>query len=372
MGWFIFAHFFAALLGLIGLTRRSDNDKDLEILILRHQLNIVARKQNKPLKPNRTEKLILAVLVHRLKQHTHRSTQQLQKIVRIFKLETVLKWHRELVRRKWTYQRKHKGGRPRLNPELENLIVRLAKENPRWGYGKLEGELLKLGFKVSRTTVRNVLDRQQIVPAPVRNGSLGWRQLMSHYREQLLACDFFTVETIWLQTLYVLFFIELGTRRVHLAGVTAHPNQIWVTQQARQLIWKLEAETTGLRVLIHDNDSKFTSTFDAVFETEGFHIIHTPYQASNANAYAERWVRSVREECLDLILILNATHLHRVLREYIDDYYNVARPHQGLVQKIPVPPPGQPKSGPVRRRPILGGLINDYSRSSDNPPAYLN
>ncbi len=147
MGWFILAHLFAALLGFIGLGRRPENDKDLEILILRHQLNIVARKQNKPLKPNRTEKLILAVLVHKLKQHTHRSTQQLREIVRIFKPETVLKWHRELVRRKWTYQRKHKGGRPRINSELENLIVRLAKENPRWGYGKTGGRAPQVGFQ---------------------------------------------------------------------------------------------------------------------------------------------------------------------------------------------------------------------------------
>ena len=158
MGWFILAHLFAALLGLLGFGRKSTADKDLEILILRHQLNIVARKQRKSIKPNRTEKLILAVLVHKLKRRTHQSTQQLQEILRIFLPATVLKWHRDLVRRKWTYQRKHKGGRPRINSQLENLIVRLAKENPRWGYGKLEGELLKLGRKVSRTTIRNVLD----------------------------------------------------------------------------------------------------------------------------------------------------------------------------------------------------------------------
>jgi transposase InsO family protein len=276
------------------------------------------------------------------------------------------------VRRKWTYQRKHKGGRPRLNPEVENLIVRLAKENPRWGYGKLEGELLKLGYKVSRTTIRNVLDRHQIVPTPVRNGSLGWHQLMTHYREQLLACDFFTVETIWLQTLYVLFFIELGTRRVHLAGVTAHPNQIRVTQQARQLLWKLESGASRMRFLIHDNDRKFTNTFDAIFESVGYHVIHTPYQAPNANAHAERWVRSVREECLDLILILNVTHLRRVLCEYIEAYYNVARPHQGLDQKIPMPPPPQRIQGSVHRRPILGGLINDYYRGSPDARIQLN
>ena len=195
---------------------------------------------------------------------------------------------------------------------------------------------------------------------------------MSHYQSQLLACDFFTVETLFLQTVFVLFFIELGTRRVHLAGVTANPNQHWVTQQARQLIWKLEAEATGLHVLIHDNDRKFTTSFDAIFETEGFHVIHTPYRAPNANAYAERWVRSVREECLDFILILNATHLRRVLRESIDDYYNVTRPHQGLAQKMPVPPPAQHKQGPVLRRPILGGLINDYYRGFAYTPNYLN
>jgi transposase InsO family protein len=355
----------------IGLGRRAELDKDLEILILRHQLNIVARKKRKLIKPSRTEILILAVLVQKLKQHTHRSTQQLSEFVRIFKPEMVLKWHRELVRRKWTFKRRYKGGRPRLNPEFENLIVRLAKENPRWGYGKLEGELLKLGYKVSRTTIRNILNRHHIVPAPVRHGSLGWRQLMTHYREQILACDFFTVETIWLQTLYVFFFIELGTRRVHFAGVTAHPNQIWVTQQARQLIWKLADQPTSFRCLIHDNDRKFTKAFDAVFETEGLQVIHTPYQAPNANAYAERWVRSVREECLDLILVLNATHLRRVLREYIEEYYNVARPHQGLGQRIPVPSPARSKAGPVRRRPILGGLINDYYRSSAYSPTFL-
>jgi hypothetical protein len=179
------------------------------------------------------------------------------------------------------------------------------------------------------------------------------------------------VETIRLQTLYVLFFIELGTRRVHFAGVTPHPNQLWVTQQARQMIWKLEAETSVLRILLHDNDCKFTKTFDVIFETKAFHIINT-LSGPNANAYAERWVRSVREECLDLILFLNPTHLRRVFREYIDDYYNVARPHQGLAQKIPVPSLTRPKSGPVRRRPILGGLIKDYYRGSENSPAYLN
>jgi hypothetical protein len=243
------------------------------------------------------------------------------------------------------------------------MILRLAQENLRWGYGKIQGELIKLSFKVSQSTVRNILDRQGILPAPVRHGSNGWRHLMNHCKDQILACDFFTVETIWLKTIYVLFFIELGSRRVHFSGITAHPNEIWVTQQARQLVWKLDARESPLHFLIHDNDRKFTSAFDAVFESEDFHVINTPFRAPNANAYAERWVRTVREECLDHILILNDAHLKRVLLEFTD-YYNGSRPHQGIEQRIPIPPRNQEIIGPVQKRKVLGGIINDYYRSN--------
>jgi hypothetical protein len=271
----------------------------------------------------------LAILAAKLKQATQRPTNQLQDFIRIFQPETVMRWHQELVHRKWTYQRDSKGGRLRIGKELEDLLLRLAQENPRWGYGKIEGELIKLDFMVSQTTIRNSLDRHNLQPSPVRNGSIGWRQLMAHYKDQILACDFFTVETIRLQTLYVLFFIELGTRRVHLAGVTANPNEIWVTQQARQLVWELEDRETPFCFLIRDIDRKFSKAFDTHFEREAFHVIHTPYLAPNDNAYSERWVQTAREACLDLILILNAAHLRRVFLEYIDDYYNVTRPHQG-------------------------------------------
>ena len=172
-----------------------------------------------------------------------------------------------------------------MDQELEGMILRLARENPRWGYGKIEGELLKLGFEASRTTIRNVLKRHKVELAPVRSGSIGWRQLMTHYIEQILACDFFTVETIWFRTLYVLFFIELSSRRIHLAEVTANPNEIWVTQQARQLIWELDDREPPLRFLIHDNDGKFTDAFDTLFSSEGIRIIPTPYQAPNTKDY---------------------------------------------------------------------------------------
>jgi len=205
MDWLIPTHIFSTIMTIFNIRSLSEQEKDLEILVLRQRLAILQRKHNQPVKPNRIEKMTLAVLTVKLKQMTFRSTNQLRDVIRIFQPETVLRWHRELVRLKWTYPRKSKGGRPSIGKDLENLILRLARENPRWGYGKIEDELPKLVIKVSQSTIRNVLNRHGVLPAPVRNGSIGWRQLMDHYKEQILACDFFTIETIRLQTLYVLF-----------------------------------------------------------------------------------------------------------------------------------------------------------------------
>jgi transposase len=361
MVWFILKHVFSTIFNFITIGRISSLEKDLEILILRQQLSILKRKLNSPIKPNRIEKMTLAVLTNKIKQTSHQSSNKLRDVIRIFQPETVLRWHRELVRKKWNFPHKNKGGRPSINKGLENVVLRLARENPRWGYGKIQGELIKLSIKISQSTVRNILDRHGIQPAPVRNGSIGWRNLMTHYKEQILACDFFTIETIWLQTIYVLFFIELGTRQVHIAGITTKPNEIWISQQARQLVWELSDREKPLRFLIHDNDRKFSKAFDAVFESEGFHVIHTPFRAPNANAYAERWVRTIREECIDHILIINTNHLRRVLVEF-SDYYNASRPHQGIDQQTPIPSPAS-TIGTIRRRKILGGIINDYYRS---------
>jgi transposase InsO family protein len=199
-------------------------------------------------------------------------------------------------------------------------------------------------------------------PAPQR-GRVGsnWRTFLNHYKGQLLACDFFTVETLWLRTLYVLFFIELETRRVYLAGCTSELTSAWVTQQARQLTWLLQDSPQPKRFLIHDRDTKFTRAFDTVFEAEGLKIIRTPYQAPNANAFAECSVHSVREECLAPLLILGENHLRRVLREYAT-YYNEARPHQGIQQHTPIPMPPCTNLGAIRRWEVLGGLIHDYYR----------
>jgi putative transposase len=299
MGWFILKHIFATIFSFINFRRLSDQEKDLEILILRQQLSILQRKQKHPIRPSRVEKLTLGVLTNKLKRTTHKTANQLRGVIRIFQPETVLRWHRELVCRKWTYPNRNKGGRPPIGKETESLILRLARENSRLGYGKIVGELLKLGFQVSLTTVRNVLDRYGIQPASVRNGSIGWRHLITHYKEQILACDFFTVETIWLETIYVLFFIELGSRQVHFAGITTNPNQVWVTQQARQLVWELSDREKPFQFLIYDNDGSFCPAFDAVFRSEGFHVIPTPaYRARTSSQviYSRKTVTFLRSK----------------------------------------------------------------------------
>ncbi len=186
---------------------------------------------------------------------------------------------------------------------------------------------------------------------------------MRHYKGQILACDLFTVETLFLQTLYVCFFIELDSRKVHFAGCTAHPTGAWMTQQARQMVWLLHERPAPMRFLIHDRDKKFSAVFDTVLRSEGIKVIQTPVKAPNANAYAERWVRSVRQECLDKLLVINAVHLRRVMRDYVQ-YYNTARPHQGIAQRMPVPTLVSDARGPIRCRDVLGGIIHDYYRAA--------
>jgi putative transposase len=306
------------LLDVLAVSRLTDDEKDLEILLLRQQLRIVERKQERGPQIPRWQKVPLVALVLRLKQKARQSHKALEESMRLFKPATVIGWHREMVRRKWTYQQKGQPGRPPIDAELEQWILRVAQDNPGLGYDKLKGELRKLGFKVSPTTIRTVLQRHNIPPAPERSRSgSSWRTFLNHYKEQFLACDFLTVETLTLQTLYVLFFIEHATRRVYLTGCTAHPDAAWVTQQARQMTWELHDRDLPMRYLIHDHDTKFTELFDTVFESEGIEIVNIPFEAPNAYAIAERWVRSVREECLDHLIILNERHLRRVLREYV-------------------------------------------------------
>jgi putative transposase len=245
---------------------------------------------------------------------------------------------------------------------VRELVLRLAGENPGWGYPRIAGELRKLGLRVSPSTIRRILLANRVGPAPRRSGP-SWREFLRQQAASTLACDFFTVETVSLRRFYVLFFIELESRRVHLAGCTTNPTGAWVTQQARNLSF------TGLfervRFLIHDRDSKFSGAFDEVFRSEGIQVIHTPIRAPQANAYAERFVGTVRAECLDWLLIVGRRHLETVLRIYIA-HYNRERPHRGLALLSPDSPNAdpQPSQGEIKRRDRLGGLIHEYHRAA--------
>jgi putative transposase len=275
---------------------------------------------------------------------------------------TLLRWHRRLVARRWTYP--GRVGRPPIDSEIRDLVLRLAREKPRWGYQRIVGELRGLGLTVSPTLVRNLLRQAGLAPVGERVG-LSWREFLRAQAHSMLAVDFFTVETIRLQRLYVLVFIELGSRRVHLAGCTPNPDSAWVTQQARQLAWSLTERPTPVRFLIRDRDSKFTRDFDTVFRSEGIEIIRTPIRSPKANAIAERFVKTVRTECLDWLLILNRCHLARVLRIFVQ-HYNGHRPHRTL--NLTPPDPAQPtlrlassaQRAGITRQDRLGGLIHEY------------
>jgi putative transposase len=270
------------------------------------------------------------------------------------------------VARRWTYPHRTPGRPPLARPRRE-LIVRLARENPHWGYQRIAGELKQLGLAVSATTVRKVLAAADVPPAPERS-QRSWRSFLRQQAASTLACDFFTVETLTLQRIYVLFFISLATRRLEYTACTANPDSAWVTQQARNLVMRLGEQEPQFRLLVHDRDTKFSRAFDEVFRTEGIDVIRTPVRAPNANAFAERWVRTVRNDCLDRILVLGRRHLDRVLNVYTK-HYNEHRPHRALQL---APPDGSNSAddrntataADISRRDLLGGLIHQYRQAA--------
>jgi transposase InsO family protein len=342
---------------LLVLLARGDTRKDLEILVLRHQLVVLRRQIARPnLQP--ADRALLAALSRALPRSRWSCF--------FVKPDTLLRWHRRLVAGAWTYP--HRGtGRPPLDQELQQLIIRLASENPRWGYQRIKGELLRLGIHVSATAIRTTLRRHGLGPTP-RPTATTWRAFLRRQTAGIVACDFFTVDTVWLRRLYVLFFIELGTRRVHLAGVTGNPNAAWVTQQARNLLLRLEDQERRVRFLIRDRDGKFCRGFGDVFCSEGANVLVTPVQAPNANAYAERWVRTVRTECLDWLLIIGRGHLEQVLRIYVR-HYNEHRPHRALGLESPSPSArptliSEARRARVRRRDLLGGMLHEYHQAA--------
>jgi putative transposase len=340
-------------LELVLLCFRSAEAKEIEILVLRHELAVLRRRHPRPgLQP--TDRALLAALSRLLPRARWSSF--------LVHPETLLRWHRRMVARRWTYPSTSKG-RPPISEQVQQLVVRLARENPRWGYQRIHGELLHLGVRVSASSIRRVLRAHGLDPAPRRTPS-SWRSFLRQQAAGILACDFLTVDTVFLQRVYVLFVIELGSRRVHLAGVTTHPTGWWVAQQARNLVAVLDEQATTFKFLIRDRDTKFTRAFDDVWRSTGAEIIRTPVQAPNANAVAERWVGTVRRECLDQLLVVGCQQLVRVLRTYVE-HYNEHRPHRSLAHATPVPSEGAgarsaPSIGQLRRRDVLGGLIHEY------------
>jgi putative transposase len=326
-----------------------------ELLVLRHQVRVLER-QVKVVRWRQADRLVLAALARGLPKPSWSTL--------LVKPETVLRWHRELVRRKWaTFAARPRRGRPSIGEEHRELICQLAKENARWGYLRLRGELRKLGLEVSASTIRRVLRQHRIPPAP-RRSALTWRGFLAAHASTIVATDFFSVDTVFLKRLYLLFFIHLESRRILFTACTESPDSGWVTQQARNLTWELMELGLRPRFLIRDRDAKFAAAFDSVLAAEGTEVRGTPPRSPQANSIAERWVASARREALDWLLVVNERHLRRVLKEYVE-HYNRARPHRSLDLR---PPTGDPPLGdrdsPVIVATRLGGLLREYSRAA--------
>jgi putative transposase len=345
------------VLSWLALLARSSSAKDAEILALRHEVTVLRRANPRP-RMSWTDRAVLAALARIMPKGLRAR--------RIVTPGTLLRWHRRLLAAKWRQPRP--SGRPPVPDELVALIVRLARENTRWGVVRIQGELRRLGRRVAASTIRKILRAHRIPPPTGHDES--WRVFLRAHAATLLAADFFHVDCAFtLSRLYVAFVIELQTRRVHLLGVTGHPTGQWATQLARNLASELEEAGARFTYLIRDRDAKFTSAFDDVFASIGITVLPTAPRAPRMNAYAERFVRTARAECTDRMLIAGEQHLRAVLSEYIS-HYNTGRSHQGDGMDLRAPNdapdaiafPGSATG--IQRRARLAGLINEYRQAA--------
>jgi len=346
---------FVRLRGWLVLLGRSSAFKDAELLVLRHEVAVLRRTNPRP-RLDWADRAVMAALIRYLpgKLRAHR----------LITPGTVLRWHRRLVTRKWTYP--HGAGRPPVSAAIAALIGRLAAENRSWGYQRIQGELLKLGHRVSASMIRRVLRALKIPPAPKRHTDATWRQFLRAQATTVLATDFFHVDcTVTLQRLYVLFVMEIGSRYVHILGVTANPDGPWTTQQIRNLLMDLGNRATDFRFLVRDRAGQFTASSDAVLAGAGIEVVKIPPRSPRANAYAERFVLTARTEVTDRMLIFGERHLRSVMAEYAR-HYNGRRPHRALQLRPARPdhPIADLSRERVKRRPVLGGLLNEYERAA--------
>ena len=344
---------FIRVCGWLALLSRSTASKNAELLVLRHEVAVLRRTNPRP-RLDWADRAVLATLIRLLprKLRTHRLVTP----------GTLLRWHRHLVRKKWTYP--NRTGRPPVSAEITALIERLATENASWGYRRIQGELLKLGHRVSASTIRRVLKALRIPPAPKRHTDTTWRQFLHAQAATMLATDFFHVDcAVTLERLYCLFVMEVGSRYVHILGITAHPDGPWTTQQIRNLLMDLGDRAADFRFLVRDRAGQFTASFDAVLASAGIEAVKIPPRSPRTNAYAERFVLTTRTEVTDRMLIFGERHLRTVLAGYAR-HYNGQRPHRNRELRPPRPdhPVADLSQKRIKRRPVLGGLLNEYER----------
>jgi putative transposase len=311
----------------------------------------VLRRQVARPRPSWADRALISALARLLPQTGHRHL--------FVTPGTLLRWHADLITRRWTVKRQ-RSRRPPTAPSVRRVIVRLASENPGWGYRRIAGELAGMGRQVGASTVWTILKRAGIDPSPRRSGPTRTEFLHSQ-AHGILACDFFPCDTVLLARLSCFAVVEHANRRVHILGITAHPTADWATQQARNLLIDLGDHGAQVKFLIRDRDAQFTSMVDAVFASEDIKIIKTPIRAPRANAIMERWIGSLRRELLDRMLILNTRHLRRVLAEH-EDHFTTHRPHRALDQAAPLRALPQPHTTDTKiiRRDRLGGVIHEY------------
>jgi putative transposase len=346
---------FDRLLRWLTLLGRAASSKDIEILVLRHEVAVLRRTNPRP-RLDWADRALFAALIRRL--------PAVLRGHRLVTPGTVLRWHRRLIAKKWTYP--NRSGRPPIDDMIAALIERMARENQTWGYQRIQGELLKLGHRVGASTIRGILKLRRIPPVPSRSTDTTWRRFLRTQASTMLAVDFFHVDcAVTLKRIYVFFALEVASRYVHILGTSSHPTGAWTTQQARNLLMDLDDRTTAFRFLVRDRASQFTTSFDAVLAGAGIDVVKIPPRCPRANCFAERFVLTARTELTDRILIFSERHLRSVLAEY-SAHYNRQRPHRAL--RLHPPRPDHPTPDldhrRIRHRPILGGLINEYESAA--------
>jgi putative transposase len=350
---------------VLRLLPMGDRDKDAEILALRHQIAVLERQLGgRKVRFTLPDRVLLAALLHRFRP------QALRRMRLLVGPDTVLRWHRDLIRKRHAARSKPKRpGRPPTVRSIRVLVLRLVRENPAWGYRRVHGELLVLGVKVAPSTVWEILKKADIDPAPERSATT-WANFLRSQAEALLACDFLETVTLAGTRMFVLAVIEHHTRRIRVLGAAEHPAASWVTQAARNLVMDLQDAGCRARFLIRDRDGKFPEMFDAVLADAGIKVVPTGIRMPRMNEITERWVQTCRRELLDRTLIWNQHHLLHALREF-EAFYNTHRPHQGIANARPLRPLPPPITEPdqtahleIRRHQRLGGILNAYEHAA--------